>query len=413
MGCPVNRPTSLSRLVVTLLLLTSLHEAAAKDLRQVTEPKIPTSCVSLTGNGGDETTIIQKALNSCTKGKVVHLSSGTFVSGPLTIPSGIGLWIDSGAVLKSSSNPKLFDTGKNICGTLSSSSGGCNPLILIKGATGSGVYGKGTIDGQGGVTMTGKGITWWELAHEAQEKNTNQNCPRLIEIENSKDITLYQITLKNAPNFHVVASQTYGLTAWGVTINTPSTARNTDGIDPAGSQNVTIAHCSISNGDDNVAIKAGSAATKYVSITSNSFGSGHGMSIGSETNSGVSDITITSLTLVGTTNGLRIKSDRSRGGLVTGVTYSNICMKNVANPIVLDTAYSKTTSGNLIPEFKNITFSNIKVLTAGKYVFDGYSDAKPIQATLSNVHIAKGSTWTTSHAKITGTYTEDASGSSC
>nr|ANJ43637.1 glycoside hydrolase family 28 [Ramulus artemis] len=401
-------PTPL--VAVTLLLVAIFHGAVAKDLRQVGEPKIPAACVSLKGNGGDETAVIQKALSSCAKGKTVHLASGTFVSGPLTIPSGVGLWIDSGVVLKGSSNPKAYDTGKNLCGTLSSSKGGCKPLIHMSGATGSGIYGKGTIDGQGGVTMTGKGMSWWELAHQAQVKNTNQNCPRLIEIDNCRDITLYQITLKNSPNFHVVTSQTYGFTAWGVTINTPSNARNTDGIDPAGSQNVTITHCSISTGDDNVAIKAGNAATSHVSITSNTFGSGHGMSIGSEVNSGVSDVTVTSLTLQGTTNGLRIKSDKSRGGLVTGVTYSNVCMRNVANPIVLDTAYSSA-GGNKIPNFKGITFNNVKVLTAGKYVFNGISDAIPIVATLSNVHIAKGSTWTTNHAKITGKYVEDASGS--
>nr|ANJ43606.1 glycoside hydrolase family 28 [Medauroidea extradentata] len=398
-------------LVLVILTIVNLHESAAKDLRQVTEPKIPPACESLKGSGGDETAALQKALNSCAKGKTVHLASGTFVSGPLTIPSGVGLWIDSGAVLKGSSNPKAYDTGKNLCGTLSSSSSNCNPLIHMKGATGSGIYGKGTIDGQGGVTMTGKGMSWWELAHEAQVKNTNQNCPRLIEIDNSKDITLYQITLKNSPNFHVVTSQTYGFTAWGVTINTPANARNTDGIDPAGSQNVTLAHCSISTGDDNVAIKGGNAATSHVSITNNHFGSGHGMSIGSETNAGVSDVTVTSLTLEGTTNGLRIKSDRSRGGLVTGITYTNVCMRNVENPIVLDTAYSKSASGNEIPEFRGITFNNVKAVTKGKYVFNGFSDAKPIQATLNNVHIAKGSTWTTNHAKISGKYSEDASGS--
>nr|ANJ43653.1 glycoside hydrolase family 28 [Sipyloidea sipylus] len=400
-----------TRPVVALLLVAILHYASAKDLRAVSEPKIPSACVSLKGTGSEETAVLQKALNSCAKGKTVHLASGTFLSGPLTIPSGVGLWIDSGVVLKASTNPKEYDTGKNLCGTLSSSSSGCNPFIHMKGATGSGIYGKGTIDGQGGQKMTGKSETWWELAHEAQVKNTNQNCPRLIEIDNCRDITLYQITLKNSPNFHVVTSQTYGFTAWGVTINTPSNARNTDGIDPAGSQNVTIAHCSISTGDDNVAIKGGNAATSHVSITSNSFGSGHGMSIGSETNSGVSDVTVTSLTLKGTTNGLRIKSDRSRGGLVTGITYSNICMQNVANPIVLDTAYSKGASGNKIPVFKGITFNNVKAVTKGKYVFDGFSDSEPITATLNNVHIAKGSTWTTSHAKITGKYVEDASGS--
>ena len=71
------------------------------------------------------------------------------------------------------------------------------------------------------------------------------------------NFTLYRITLKNSANFHVAYSGGNGFTAWGVKINTPKNARNTDGIDPGNSTNVTITHCFIHTGDDNVAIKAG------------------------------------------------------------------------------------------------------------------------------------------------------------
>nr|ANJ43572.1 glycoside hydrolase family 28 [Aretaon asperrimus] len=401
------------KISVVVLVLAILREAAAKDLRTVTEPKIPASCVSLKGSGGDETAVIQKALNSCS-GKVVHLASGTFVSGPLTIPSGVGLWVDSGVVLKATTNPKLYDTGENACGTLSKKTySSCKPLIHISGATGSGVYGKGTIDGQGGATITGKGITWWQLSREGQVKNEYQNNPSLIIIDGSRDITLYQITLKNSPGSHVGFKKTYGFTAWGVTIDTPANARNTDGFDPSSSENATITHCSISAGDDNVAIKAHSGPSRYMSITNSHFGSGHGMSIGSETNSGVSDVTVSNVSFKGTLNGLQIKSDRSRGGLVTGITYSDVCMQDVDNPIRLNTEYSATATGNSIPEYKGITFNNIKVLTAGTFTFDGFSDEKPIQATLNNVHIKKGSKFIEKHVKLSGKFEEDASGNSC
>nr|ANJ43587.1 glycoside hydrolase family 28 [Extatosoma tiaratum] len=399
--------------ISAVLLVASLYYAAARDLRQVSEPKIPASCVSLRGNGGDETSVLQKALSSCAKGKVVHLASGTFVSGPLTIPSGVGLWIDSGVVLKASTNAKLYDKGKNICGTVSTSYNGCNPLIHMQNAEGSGIYGKGTIDGQGGVKLTGKTESWWDLAHVAQVKNEYQNNPTLILIEKSKEIILYRISIINAPNYHVIASLTNGFTAWGVTLNTPPSARNTDGIDPSGSQNVTITECSITTGDDNVAIKASIGPSRHISVTNCNFGPGHGMSIGSDINYGVSDLTVTNLIQHDSLNGLQIKSDRSRGGLVTNVVYSDVCMHNVTNPIVLNTEYSKTATGNFIPEYNGITFNNIDVLTAGKFTFDGFSDAKPIQATLHNVLIAKGSTWVTKHAKISGKYVEGASGRKC
>nr|ANJ43629.1 glycoside hydrolase family 28 [Peruphasma schultei] len=401
-------------IAVVVLVTAVLHRTTGRDLRQVSEPKIPASCVSLTGNGGDETSTIQKALHSCAKGRTVRLASGTFVSGPLTIPSGVGLWIDSGAILKASTNAKLYDKGKNLCGTVNIEYRGCNSFISMQNAVGSGIYGKGTIDGQGGVKLVGKSQSWWDLSHEAQVQKKNENNPFLIEIQNSRDITLYQITIKNGPNFQVIVGRTDGFTAWGVTIDTPPSARNTDGIDPASSHNVTIAHCSISTGDDNVAIKASSGApSSHMSIINNHFGRGHGMSIGSDINNGVSDVTVTSLTLRNTDNGLRIKSDRSRGGLVTDVTYTDVCMQGVKNPIILDTAYSKTASGNLIPVFKKITFNNIRVLTKGTFTFDGFSDAQPIEVNLNNVHIKKGSKWAASHAHINGKYAEDENANSC
>ncbi|XP_063216717.1 endo-polygalacturonase-like [Bacillus rossius redtenbacheri] len=405
-------PFLMTGIFAVVLVACVVHKAAAADLRHVTEPKIPAACMSLIGTGGDETAVLQKALNSCGKGKAVHLASGNFISGPLTIPSGVGLWIDSGAVLKASSNAKLFDKGRNICGTVSKEYNGCNPLISMMNVVGSGIYGKGKIDGQGGIKLTGKSQSWWDLAHEAQVKNEYQNNPTLIEIDASRDITLYQVAINNAPNYHVIINQSNGTTIWGVSLYTPASARNTDGIDPSGSQNITIAHSSISTGDDNIAIKAGRGPSRYISVTNNHFGAGHGMSIGSETNAGVSHVTVTTLTQQNSLNGLQIKSDRSKGGLVTDISYTDVCLRNVTNPIVLNTEYSKTATGNLIPVYKDIIFHNIRVLTPGKFTFDGFSDDKPIQVTLKNVVITKGSIWVTKHANITGKYVEEAISSS-
>jgi polygalacturonase len=81
------------------------------------------------------------------------------------------------------------------------------------------------------------------------------------------------------------------------------------------------------------------------------------MSIGSETNAGVSGVNIYDLTIDGSIptggapasdiNGLRIKSDESRGGLVDNVTCSDICVRVVDNPILLKPHYS-TATGTLI-----------------------------------------------------------------
>ncbi|MDU4356801.1 glycosyl hydrolase family 28 protein [Phytobacter diazotrophicus] len=400
---------------LTAILLLCAAGAQAGDTRTVTQPVTPPPCQTLYASGTDDATqAIQTALNTCARGKTVHLAAAentdTFYSGPLSLPSGVSLAIDKGATLRAIANPTRFDTGKQTCGTLDSSGKGCKPFIWIKDAVGSGIYGQGTIDGQGGTVMAGRNQTWWQLAKEAQKSDSKQNAPRLIQIDSSSDITLYQITLKNAPNFHVVGNRSNGLTLWGITIDTPAFARNTDGFDPMGSTNVTLTHSVIGTGDDNVAIKAGNASASHISIVDNRFGSGHGMSIGSEVNKGVSDVDVNQLTLNGTTNGLRIKSDRSRGGLVTGVTYRNICMENVKNPIVLDTRYEPK-EGHLLPIFRDITFDHVKVLTAGALTFQGDSDSNPIVTTLKNVTLARGSEMHKKYAIIQGTIAPGPTGS--
>jgi len=403
-------------LLLPTLFLSAISGAIAGDTRSVSEPVVPQSCQMLKASGAaDSTSYIQDALNACTSGKAVYLTAATgssaFYSGPLKLPSGVSLRVDKGVTLLAIANPSLFDNGNHTCGTLDDTGKGCNPFIQIKNASSSGIYGPGSIDGQGNAIMTGKSQSWWQLATAAKNKNTRQNAPRLIQIDNSKNITLYQITLKNGPNFHVVSNDSNGLTLWGITIATPANARNTDGFDPMGSQNVTLIHSRISTGDDNVAIKAGSASSAHISILDNHFGTGHGMSIGSEINQGVSDVTVDSLTLSGTTNGLRIKSDSSRGGKVTDVTYENICMQNVKNPIVLDTRYDSAATGSLIPVYRDITFRNLKVLTAGTFTFAGYSASRPLSLTLDNVHISKGSVWHKQYAIVQGTVVEDGGGS--
>src|SRR5258708_20021542 len=87
-------------------------------------------------------------------------------------------------------------------------------------------------------------------------------------------------------------------------------SRNTDAWDVSGS-NIVIRDCDVSVGDDDFTCGGG---TSNVLITHCTYGSGHGVSLGSYTNGGVSNITVTDCTFNGTDAGIRIKSDRDRGG---------------------------------------------------------------------------------------------------
>jgi polygalacturonase len=257
--------------------------------------------------------------------------------------------------------------------------------------------GDGVIDGRGYAKILGRNYSWWEMARAAEPKNERYFSIRLLVASHADGLILYRITLHNSPNFHVSVNQTNGFTAWGVHLVTPTDksldARNTDGIDPGSSENITVTHSWIDNGDDNIAIKSG---VTHMSVIDNHFYTGHGMSIGSETLPGQSFLLVDGLTEDHTTSGVRIKSNVMRGGPVHDLVYRNICMRDVMNPIAISPYYiNKTTepfedpgyTGDKIPDYKRITLENIYDETPGDVLIAGLNDDHRTEVTLNNVAV--------------------------
>jgi polygalacturonase len=405
---------------VALHVLFSATVLHAQDTRNVREPHIPAPCVTLhatiiatqgTIAYRDErkldTERIQHAIDNCNAGEAVVLRaqgrSSVFLTGPIVLRSGVTLVVDAHTSLVASRDPRVYDLSPVSCGVVSERGHGCKSLITANGAHDSGIMGEGSIDGRGGAKLLGQDVTWWDLAHEAKITDRQQSVSRLISVDRSDGFTLYQITLRNSPNFHVAVNDTNGFTAWGVKIMTPKTARNTDGIDPGSSRNVTITHCSIHTGDDDVAVKSGkSGPASNISILHNHFYTGHGMSIGSGTSGGVDHMLVDDLTIDGADNGIRIKSDRSRGGLVHDLRYRDVCIRDTKNPLVFTPLYT-TFSGDQLPVYRDITLENIHILTAGSYTFLGLDTEHKLGLTLDNVFAddQPHSTWLAKAADFT------------
>jgi polygalacturonase len=418
------------------------------------EPQLPTdACQTLTAvksapterdDGTDlDTTRIQTALLAC-KGKAVKLVSdgqnNAFVTGHLQIDS-VTLWIDQGTTLYASRNPALYQKTGN-CGSIGiSDSGACTDFITLAGKSPA-IVGDGIIDGQGGEPLIGKNYSWWQASYALRAIDGSIGNPTLINSSTgTTGLLLYRITLHNSPKFHVKITSYpadgncltpgKGFIVWGITILTPSRwtnsrgdvltpsfARNTDGVDP-GEGNVAqcgvIACSTISTGDDQIAIKGGHLVSELV-IAHNHFGTGHGMSIGSETyghdtshdgvaTRGVENVSIYDLTIdadsrpVGANataadfNGIRVKSDESRGGLVNNITYSQICMRDMTNAILVSTAYNPQFAGLSFPDFRALTFQNIRHVTCmglqrPVVTLEGFNAALPLgPVTLNNVII--------------------------
>jgi polygalacturonase len=384
------------------LLLPAAALVSAQDTRTVTEPVIPPVCTALAARlpmrlgKQDETRLdtarIQGAIDQCPAGQAVELKpdggSAAFLSGPLSLRGGVTLLVDGGAILYGSRDPRVYDIAPGACGVVNKSGRGCKALITGDHVSGAAVMGDGVIDGRGGEPLLDQKVSWWDLAQDAKVKNEFQNCPRILVLSHADNFTLYRITLKNSPNFHVAYNGGNGFTAWGVIIHTPQGARNTDGIDPGNSTNVTITHCYIHAGDDHVAIKAGAPGpTTHMTISHNHFYTGHGMSIGSETNGGASAILVTDLSIDGADNGIRIKSNDTRGGLVHDVLYEDVCIRNTKNPIYMDSNYTASVgpTHDLLPAFTGIVLRNIRVEGAGKITLDGFDRQHKLGITFDNV----------------------------
>jgi polygalacturonase len=429
-----------------LVLWVGARGGFAQDTRVVVEPKVPPVCVKLEAQryhaaiegealpdakeGVLDTVRIQKALDGCRPGTAVELSSGStcrggagacgitreFMTGPLDLREGVTLLIDKGVTLLGSRDPKVYDVAKGdeprLCGTsmprpkdlplfslnaAAKPKGGCRALINVNDAKNTAVMGEGTIDGRGYAKLVGHDYSWWEMARKAQPNDDLYYSTKLVTAVKADGFVLYGIHLVNAANYHVTVSGTNGFTAWGVHLNTPVDkrldTRNTDGIDPGTSTNITIAHSWIDNGDDNIAVKQG---VSHMSVLDNHFYSGHGMSIGSETVLGQSFLLVDGLTEDHTTSGIRIKSNVKRGGPVHDLTYRNVCMRDVEIPIAISPYYTNQTvepfedpkyEGDKIPDYKGIVLENIYAETPGDVLIVGLNDAHRTEVTLRDVTI--------------------------
>jgi polygalacturonase len=277
------------------------------------------------GNGTTkDTAALQKAITACAGGGVAELTAGRYLTGPLTLPAGITLRIDSGATLLASQTVSDYPvSGSHL-----------TPLLLAS------KVGSVTIDG-GGI-IDGQGAPWWAtIKAEKAAGEALSPRPAMIDLETVATAILSNVTVKNAPNVHVTMKASTNVTIDKMTISSPSDSPNTDGFDIWSSSNVTLTNSTIDCGDDDVAIDSSTSngAAHDIAISSDTILHGHGLSIGSYTGGGVYNVNMHNNTMTGTDNGIRIKSARDRGGEVHALTYSHLTMTNVSTPITILSYY--------------------------------------------------------------------------
>jgi polygalacturonase len=364
------------------------------------------------GGAGDGTALdtlaIQKALDACghAGGGTVHFPPGIYLTQPFQLRSKTTLQIDAGATIKATDDPKDYlPANVNWNDILNGTKRG--PFASLIGGNDLNdvtICGSGTIDGSG--------ARWWVPAEAARRRLPGYTLPRpnLIGLSRVQHLVVEGVTLQNSPKFHLVPDECEDVLISGVTIRAPEHAANTDAIDPSDCRNVLITNCTLDVGDDDVAIKAGRKlpgrefASENITVTGCTFLHGHGMSIGSETAGGVRNVTVENCTFDDTENGLRIKSDIRRGGLVQDILYRDIKMTGVTpaitftcyymNNSAMDASRSQPAIGAVagvdhVPKYRDIRIVNlIAICPRSAGLIEGLPDNCISNVDFENVQIA-------------------------
>ena len=279
------------------------------------------------------TTAIQKAIDACSKngGGIVAFKSGTYVLGSIFLKSNVHLRIDKNVTLLGSQNFSDYkEINTRIAGIEMEWPAA---LINVIDAQNAAVTGEGVVNGRGKFCWD----KYWKMRKQEYEPkglrwivDYDAKRVRTILVQNSSDITLSKVTLKNAGFWTVQLLYSTRVTVDGLVIrnNEDGVGPSTDGIDIDSSSWVLVENCDIDCNDDDFCLKAGrdwdglrvNRPTEYVVIRNSIARKGGGLlTLGSETSGSIRHVLATGLTALGTGNGFHIKSASTRGGVVSDI----------------------------------------------------------------------------------------------
>jgi len=329
---------------------------------------LPTYDVREFGAKGDgianDTRAIQSALNAAAKsdGGTVRVPVGRYVCGSLFFRSHRTTFqIDSGAEILGSENRDDYPVVKNRWEGIEREAHAA--LINASDLRHIAIIGGGVIDGRGKV--------WWDWHRKKQLASPR---PRLVQFISCQDVRMDGLTLRNSPSWTVHPLYCHDVGMTNLTITAPEDSPNTDGIDPDSCSEVRISHCRFDCGDDCVAIKSGKdedgrrvgRACRNITVEDCMMLHGHGgVVIGSEMSGGVRNVHVRNCNFIDTDRGVRMKTQRGRGGVVENIVYENIQMKNVGDAVNIDMYYSGRADSRphqmdlTTPTFRNIRIENV------------------------------------------------------
>jgi len=370
---PMKLAFTLSTALLLLIVLTAGTQAKESDTAGLPswvndvgvrrEPRRQRMCWanSYGANADGETkstAAIQKAIDVCAQagGGIVRFKPGAYVSGAIFLKRNIHLLLDQGVTLLGSQEdadyPSLWTRVAGIEMKW--------PAALIN------INEQSNVKISGGGTIDGRGQKWWEKYWKMRRDDYeprglrwavdyDAERVRLMVVWKSTDITIENLSLKRSGFWTVQVVYSDHATINGLKIS-DNAGPSTDGVDIDSSNHVLIENCDIDNNDDDICLKAGrdydglrvNRPTEYVVIRNNVARRGAGvLSFGSETSGGIRHVVAYKNRGVGTAEGIRFKSAKTRGGFVEDVLIRDLKLENVPLPFTFNlnwySAYSYVT----------------------------------------------------------------------
>jgi alpha-L-rhamnosidase len=257
------------------------------------EKKIDVTTVGAVGDGTTlNTNALQKAIDDCSAkgGCTLVFPKGVFMTGAIFLKSGVNLHLAEDAVVKGSTDRKDYPKMKTrIEGQFPE---WLPALINADKVDNLRVTGSGIFDGNGKPFWED---FWAKRKENPKTTNLNVERPRLMFIQNSKNVKISGVTFKDSGfwNLHIYNCRKVLIENASFEVQDGLRAPSSDAIDVDSSQNVIVRNCRFRVDDDAIALKGTkgpfamddklSPPVENIRVTNCTFERGHGvLTLGSE-----------------------------------------------------------------------------------------------------------------------------------
>jgi len=291
-------------------------------------------------------------------------TKGEYLTGSIILKDNVSIELKKGAVLLGSTNPRDYKSLNR-----------WKALILAENSNNINIVGNGTINGRGRQLALHIDSLFYIDKIDSTDYNFVEKRPKytirpqIIEFVNCKNVTIKDITIKNAACWVQSYDRCDGLLIDNIRVDSDAYWNN-DGIDIIDSKNVVISNSNINASDDGICLKSSIDNSKIGNFYCENIliknckvrSSASAVKLGSRSVGGFKNITIENIRIKDTYRSA-IALEVVDGGIMQNIRVKNVRAKNVGNAffIRLGQRYRKSVT---LSKIEGIFIEDMKVKIA-------------------------------------------------